>query len=61
MANEIKLKSCVYAVVNVDTGDVIASATFRDHARAQLQHAKNKAENPRSLKLFKMKPDKAVR
>ena len=57
----IKLKSGVYAVVNVDTGDVLASATFRDHARAQLQQAKNKAANPRSLKLFKMKLEKAVR
>jgi hypothetical protein len=61
MVKEIKLKSGVYAVVNVDTGDVLASATFRDHARAQLQHVKSQSDNPRSLKLFKMKPEKVVR
>lgn len=57
----IKLKNGVYSVVNVVTGEVLAAARNRDHARAQLQHAKSKADSPRDLKLAKMQVQKWVR
>lgn len=49
----IKLKNSVYAVVNVDTGDVLAASRNRDHARAQLQYSKTKESNPNALKIAK--------
>lgn len=58
---DIKLKNGVYSVVNIVTGEVVAAARNRDHARAQLQNAKAKSDSPRDLKLFKMKPEKVVR
>lgn len=57
----IKLKSGVYAVVNTETGDVLAASRNRDHARAQLQNAKAESDSPRDLKLAKMQVQKLVR
>ena len=57
----IKLKSGVYSVVNIVTGEVVAAAHNRDHARAQLQNAKAKSDSPRDLKLAKMQVQKLVR
>ena len=49
----IKLKSGVYAVVNVETGDVLATSFNRGNARAQLQYSKTKESNPDALKIAK--------
>lgn len=57
----VKLKPSVYFVVNVVTGEVVAASRNRDHARAELQHAKSKADSPRDLKLAKMEIQKFVR
>ena len=57
----IKLKNGVYSVVNIATGEVVAAARNRDHARAQLQNAKAKSDSPRDLKLAKMEVLKFVR
>lgn len=61
MGNQIKMKQGVYSVVNVVTGEVIVASRNREHARAQLQHAKTKADNPKDLKLAKMQVEKWVR
>lgn len=58
---DVKLKNGVYSVVNIATGEVVAASRNRDHARAQLQHAKSKADSPRDLKLAKMEIQKFVR
>lgn len=58
---DVKLKNGVYSVVNVVTGEVVAASRSRDHARAQLQDAKSKADSPRDLKLAKMEIQKFVR
>ena len=62
---DIKLKNGVYSVVNIVTGEVVAAARNRDHARAQLQHAKSKAyakgKDPKELKLAKMEVQKFIR
>lgn len=50
---DVKLKNSVYAVVNVETGDVLAASHNRDHARAQLQYIKTKESNPNALKIAK--------
>lgn len=57
----IKLKSGVYAVVNTETGDVLAVLRNRDNARAQLQYSKSKSDFPSSIKLLKMTPGNFVR
>lgn len=49
----IKLKNSVYAVVNVETGDVLATSRNRDYAREQLQYIKTKESNPNALKIAK--------
>ena len=50
---DVKLKNSVYAVVNVETGDVMATSSNRDNARAQLQYGKTKESNPNVLKIAK--------
>ena len=57
----IKLKSGVYAVVNTETGDVLAASRNREYARAQLQYNKSKSDFPKSIKLLKMTPGNFVR
>lgn len=57
----VKMKSGVYAVVNVVTGDVLAASRQRDHARAQLQYAKSVSDNPKEVKIIRMKPEKFIR
>lgn len=49
----IKLKNSVYAIVNVETGDVLATSRNRDYAREQLQYIKTKESNPNALKIAK--------
>lgn len=58
---DVKLKNGVYAVVNVVTREVVGASRNREHARAQLQHAKLKADSPRDLKLAKMEIQKFIR
>ena len=50
---DVKLKNSVYAVVNVETGDVLATSRTRDYAREQLQYIKTKESNPNALKIAK--------
>lgn len=49
----IKLKSGVYAVVNTETGDVLAGSRSREQAREELRYLKAKETNPNVLKIAK--------
>ena len=50
---DVKLKNSVYAVVNVETGDVLAASRNREQSREELQFLKAKESNPNALKIAK--------
>ena len=50
---DVKLKNSVYAVVNVETGVVLAASRNREQSREELQFLKSKESNPNALKIAK--------